>query len=479
MYVSTSVKGFDRKPKKGDYSTIEFVEQDCSIPELYEKLINGHSIQSCFGIEGNYNTDGLDKKERFKQTNIVSVDLDNFKSCWEDLESAISSCLPTMVYTTFRHRQYDEKGEYLGNRYRLLYVFDEPIYSLELYAALYKAIALRLDIEISDNCGRSACQMMHGTNKTGEYFKGKLYNKVFSFSSFLTEEQLQAIPNTHSDNKSKVALCNKDTNKKNPTRSSNNDTQSHMIDERIVNDAKDLSYKRFLCRYYGCSIDRTEKAEWIDGLYQFIDSDYIRTTYLAKKIKDGNRRKDFLYKQALKRRYIKKDIDIDVLFINMVFDYNRFVEHDDITISDLVRLTNKAYEATIYEDSVIIQNAKKKAPKCGIILKRGTYNGIGDYMHKLSLVKAELGEERSRMTQYRERKKAGEVVARNTSKIYAEIYALIDTSLSRNENYKALKEMGYKVGKNKVSELLNKKMSNENSPTHEESTGKDCISVLN
>ena len=100
-------------------------------------------------------------------------------------------------------------------------------------------------------------------------------------------------------------------------------------------------------------------------------------------------------------------------------------------------------------------------------------------MHKLSLVKAELGEERSRMTLYRERKKAGAVVARNTSKIYAEIYALIDTSLSRNENFKALKERGYKIGKNKVSELLNKKVSNENGLIHEESTGKNCNSVLN
>jgi len=168
-----------------------------------------------------------------------------------------------------------------------------------------------------------------------------------------------------------------------------------------------------------------------------------------------------LYKQALKRRYIKKDIDINVLFINMVFDYNRFVEHDDITISDLVRLTNKAYEATIYEDSVMIQNAKKKAPKCGIILKRGTYNGIGDYMHKLSLVKESLGEERSRMTQYRERKNKGQVTARNTDKDYDEIYDKIDTSLSRNENLKRLKAMGFKIGKNKVSELLNKKLMEE------------------
>ena len=457
MYASTSVEGFDSKPMRKDYPTIRFIEQDITVPELYDKLINGHSIQCCFGIEGEYKVSkGFDKKGRFQQTNIVSVDLDHCDYCWIELKAVISSVLPTIMYTTFNHI-------IDGNRYRLLYVFDEPIYSLELYGALYRAIATRLGVEISDNCGQYAYQLMHGTNKAGEHFNGKLYNKVFSFSSFLSEEQLQAIPNTHSDNKSKVALRNKDTNKNTTIRSSNNDTQSHIIDERIIFDAEHLPYKRFLYRYFGRSIDRTEKPEWIDGLYQFIDSDYIRTTYLAKKIKDGNRRKDFLFKQALKRRYIKKDIDINVLFINMVFDYNRFVEKDDITISDLVRLTTKAYEATIYEESVIIQNAKKKAPKCGIILKRGTYNGIGDYMHKLSLVKADLGGERSRMTQYRERKKAGEVVARNTEKDYAEIYDKIDVSLSRNANLKALKDMGYKVGKNKVSELLNKKLSDMSS----------------
>ena len=121
-----------------------------------------------------------------------------------------------------------------------------------------------------------------------------------------------------------------------------------------------------------------------------------------------------------------------------------------------------AYEATIYEDSKIIQTAKSKAPKCGIILKRGTYNGIGDYIHKLSLVKAELGViQRCRMTLYRERKNKGQVTARNTDKDYDEIYDKIDTSLSRNENLKRLKAMGFKIGKNKVSELLNKKLMEE------------------
>ena len=65
------------------------------------------------------------------------------------------------------------------------------------------------------------------------------------------------------------------------------------------------------------------------------------------------------------------------------------------------------------------------------------------------------------MTQYRERKNKGQVTARNTDKDYDEIYDKIDTSLSRNENLKRLKAMGFKIGKNKVSELLNKKLMEE------------------
>ena len=465
MYVSTSVEGFGRKPNKtkGDYSKMKFIEQDIDVNTLYELIISGHSIQCCFGIEGEYQIyKGFDKKGRFKQTNIVSVDLDDILYCWDEIKVVVIPVQPTMMYTTFHHRLYDENGSFWGNRYRLLYVFDEPIYSFELYDALYKAITSRLGIEVKDNCGRLAYQMMNGTNKAGEHFNGKLYGKVFSFSSFLSEEQLLTIPNVHLGNKGKVALCNKLLNKNQHMRSSINVTQRHLIDESIINDARYLSYKEFLYRHGNCCINRTEKPEWIDDLYQFIDKDYIRTTYLVKKLKDGGGRKNFLYKQALLRRYIKKDIDINALFVNMVCDYNRFVEHDDITINDLVRLTNMAYEATIYEDSKIIQTAKSKAPKCGIILKRGTYNGIGDYIHKLSLVKAELGViQRCRMTLYRERKNKGQVTARNTDKDYDEIYDKIDTSLSRNENLKRLKAMGFKIGKNKVSELLNKKLMEE------------------
>lgn len=456
MYASTSVEGFDSKPMRKDYPTIRFIEQDITVPELYDKLINGHSIQCCFGIEGEYKVSkGFDKKGRFQQTNIVSVDLDHCDYCWVELKAVISSVLPTMMYTTFNHI-------IDGNRYRLLYVFEEPIYSYELYEALYKAIVSRMGMAISDNCGRLAYQLMHGTNKAGEHFNGKLYNKVFSFSSFLSVDQVNGIRNDKGCNK--VALCTNIVSEKNNQYVVSKFVQeATSINENLIKDAASQSYEWFwhIYRNKYPYYYRTEKQDWIDYRYQFIDADYVRVDYRAKKLKDGEGRKNWLFKQALIRRYICPDIDIDTLFYSMVIDFHRFIDNSNntITIADLIRQTTNAYKANIYEDSETIKNAKAKAPKSGIILKRGTYKNIGDYMHHISLIKQQYGDKPCRMTLYNQRKKAGEVVARNTDKDYAEIYEKIDVTLSRNANLKALKDMGYKIGKNKVSELLNTKMS--------------------
>ena len=458
MYVSTSTKGFDSKPTEGDYPTIKFVEQDITVPELFDKLINGHTIQCCFGISGEYTITGLIKKECFKQTNIVAVDLDKIDYCWEELRGVISHTLPTMMYTTFNH-------VIDGNRYRLLYYFDEPIYSFELYDALYKAITSRLGIEVTDNCGRLAYQMMHGTNKAGEHFNGKLYNKVFSFSSFLSPDQVNSISNVKGCNT--VALCtNIVREKRTQCVASKFVHEATPISESLINDANKLSYEVFWHSYRNQYryIYRKEKSDWIDYKYQFIDDDYIRCDYRGQMLEDGQGRRDWLFKQALIRRCIDPEIDIDTLFYCMVIDWHRFIDNSvqPITIAELVRRTINAYKADIYKDSKTINNAKAKAPKSGVILKRGTYKNVGDYMHQISLIKEQYGGKRCRMTIYNERKKAGEVVARNNDKDYAEIYDKIDVTLSRNANLKALKDMGYKIGKNKVSELLSKKLSKEN-----------------
>lgn len=465
MYVSTTKDGYQEKQIGGQVAKMTFIEQDIDVNALYDLLINGHSIQCCFGIEGEYHPlKGRNvKKDRFKQTNIVSVDLDDIAYSWIELKAVISSVLPTIMYTTYNHI-------IEGNRYRLLYCFDEPIYSVELYRALYNSIKSLLNkcgVVITDNCGHTPYQMMNGTTQSANDFHSKNYNKVFSFSSFLTEEQLQAIPNIQSNNKHKVALCT------NIVKESNNTNvvsffvqEATPIDESLIRDANKLSYEVFW-HYYRKKyhyIYRKEKSDWIDYKYQFIDDDYIRCDYRVKKLKDGEGRKEWLFKQALIRRYISPDIDIDTLFYCMVIDWHRFIDNSvqPITIEELVRRTTNAFQADIYEGSRCISSAKAKAPKSGIILRQGTYKNVGDYMHQISLIKEQYGGKRCRMTLYKERKAAGEVVARNTDKDYAEIYDKIDVSLSRNANLKALKDMGYKVGKNKVSELLNKKLSKEN-----------------
>lgn len=461
MYVSTSINGYKEKPTDKQYSRIKFKEHHIDTEALYNLLINGHVIQCIFGIEGEYRiTAGFKKDVLFKQTSVVSIDLDDIDFCWVELKGLISSILPTMMYTTYNHTK-------KGNRYRLLYCFDEPIFSIELYATLYntiKGLINNCNVEISDNCGSSPYQMMLGTSQAINDYHSKNYNKVFSFSSFLSEEQLSAIPNSQIDEEHKVALCvNIDNNITTPPVVSIITHEATFISKKLIEDAKYQPYKFFRYSYQDKYdyIYRTEKTEWIDDMYQFIEDNYARVDYRVKKLTNGQGRRNWLYKQALLRRYICPSINIDTLFYSMVIDFHCCIDNSEqpISVEDLVRLTQNAFRTKIYEDSKVIEAGKKRAPKCGIILKRGTYRNIGDYMHKLSLIKQQNGGKCSRKTIYNERKKAGKVVARNSEKDYTAIYEALDVKLSRNQNLKALKAMGFKIGKNKVSDMLKQKLN--------------------
>ena len=462
MFTGISVDGFKCKPesKVEVYSKIKFIERDIDISELYDLLINGHSIQCCFGIEGEYTTAGLLKKESFKQTNIVAIDIDGSEYCWLEIKAKITST-PTIMYTTFSN---GIEGK--GYRYRLIYVFDQPIYSLDLYSALANSIVSGLGITV-DDCSKYGTQMMHGTNKDAEGFNSKLFNKVFSFSSFLDETTIAEITNTNNYNGPKYKNGPKgkySTKEKNTLRCSHIYTQDQNsnINATLIGDAASMEYRPFFHKYNHTYpyIYRTEKEEWIDYSYQIIADNYIRLPYFVKKIGDGKMRKNLLYKNAIKRKYIKPDVDIDTLFYCMVIDLHKFIDNtiNPLTVNDLIRLTTKAFNGEIYDNSPCIEEARKKAPKSQIILKRGTYKDVGDYMHQVSLIKEQLtGIERCRMTNYRDRKKAGLVVSRNSEADYNEIYDKIDVSLSRAKNSKRLKEMGYKIGNQKLNDMLNKK----------------------
>lgn len=99
--------------------------------------------------------------KNFIQTNIISIDLDDRDQTYETFTEIMrgTDIMPSLIYTTANNR-------IKGNRYRALYVTDNPITSTAEYGAIYdglvKEIARHTNEPMKDNCGHSVAQQMAG-----------------------------------------------------------------------------------------------------------------------------------------------------------------------------------------------------------------------------------------------------------------------------------------------------------------------------
>ena len=101
---------------------------------------------------------------------MILVDIDD---CDNDMETFIRGLekKPTFAYTTFSN---GIKGK--GNRFRMIYLFNQKIDSIPLYKAVYNWITEGLNI--NDNCMRSVSQQIFGTNFAAKWYKSNVWYDV-------------------------------------------------------------------------------------------------------------------------------------------------------------------------------------------------------------------------------------------------------------------------------------------------------------
>lgn len=111
--VTLSHKGYDHKPTQVDYRTMQWVKRKLSINDFVALITEGYSY--CHIYFGSRRS-----KEKFKQTQTVSIDVDEAEVPLKDF---IEKCSPkpTFAYETFSNN--NGKKKY---RYRLVYIFNQP-----------------------------------------------------------------------------------------------------------------------------------------------------------------------------------------------------------------------------------------------------------------------------------------------------------------------------------------------------------------
>lgn len=322
-----------------------FREQDVTVDEFLQYALNGYAFCNLFHFDTNqsywfetgngqrYQTTPLYKNGKNKgcmriefksdrffigaQTVFVDIDLTRFELIPEYL--ACLTYKPTCVYMSYSDKL--EKDKVTSRRFRMVYVFDRIMGKDDLNVisqTITDSIIKDTGEPMKDDCGTRVSQYFNGVYGNEEcYVSDCIYSRL-DFPDSLPEVE--------------VVMPEKPTKEKKP---------EVEFDSQLLHDMGTMDYETFM-HYYSWKyryIYKTQKDEWIDGLYQLTDDSYIQLWWVRERIKDGHHRRRTLSKFACLRRLMEPDIDQDTLLFNMFVDLHRFIDNSDgiITIETLKR----------------------------------------------------------------------------------------------------------------------------------------------
>ena len=311
-----------------------FAERSVTVDDFLKYAISGHAFCNLYDIDPNKqywvkNSEGkkyqvypVYRKGKnkggmkltfksdiyFKGAQAIFVDIDNTK--YRNIPEYINSLTykPTCVYMSFSDNT--EKHGVVSRRFRLVYVFDR-ILNKEEFISVSQSITDHIIVDtaepMEDDCGTRLSQYMNGVWGNNETYQTYC---IYSPSDFPPED-LVIQSTVHEDERQIV------------------------FDDQLLRDMVNMSYQEFMhynslkYRY----VYRTEKPEWIYGLYQLTDEGYLQLWYYREKQIDGQHRRRKLFKNACLRCLMYPDIDADSLLFNLYVDLWRFFDNSDGVIS--------------------------------------------------------------------------------------------------------------------------------------------------
>lgn len=377
-------------------SKMAFVEQRVSVAEFLNLATNGHAFCNLFDFNPDEKywitaSNGLsypcypvykkgankgamkltikaDQFFRGSQTVFVDIDFTKYTVISEYISTLTQP--PTCVYMSFSDNK--DKHGIVSRRFRLVYVLDEVV-GLEDFRKISRTITDRIVLDtgepLDDDCGTRVSQYMNGVFGNNETYQTDC---IYSISDFIGEG-IDYIDNPQ------------------PQDEVEQETTQIVFNEQMVNDMVKLEFPEFMHYYskqykYFYRTERPEIEEWINGLYQLNDENYLQLWYYRERQVDGQMRRRKLFKNACLRRLMRPDVDPDTLLFNLYVDCFRFFDNSDgvITLDTLKRKVVNAMKMSQEQLTAYcnweIQYWRESHPKficySGIITTRGQLSSI-------------------------------------------------------------------------------------------------------
>lgn len=425
FHLSVSTRGGRTKPKEIDFKRMKFCKQRITLSQFEELVRDGRTFAYCFNDGGKVFRTTDKTKENFRYTEVICYDMDYFDT---PMDSYIKQLpyKPTLAYTTYSNGM---EGE--GFRFRLMYVFNEPIIGVDDYVRTYAAIATANKLTITDNCMEGVAQCFIGNGSSGvEVYRSDL---VYSLSDFPIEDN--DLLGVSLYNQKAVSKGKTGERKRGNGRKPKKDVP--QLDAAFAKALAELSEEDFMDAYRDVYpyFDHSELILSEDSHYFTYPEDYYAIIRRWEKTrvrwgsngrpkkcsrivrwKDGEHRRRKLYMTARVMKTIRPDISLEHLVYNLVFERYFYYDNKDgvLTNEELIKAARNAFR---YDGKV----NTTKHPKFSLNKPYWAERGMNANQAK-NIVRKEIN--------------------------YACIGELYDCNLSVTVNLQMLQEGGMKVSKN-------------------------------
>ncbi len=328
--VSLTTKCFDHKPDSSEIRNLMFTRTSSTIGEFCDSIVNGYGYVGIFNAPKTFSMH--DKScSNFSHSWFVSIDIDHSQIGMQDMLTGMRY-QPTIAYTSCSN------GMEGDCRFRLVYLFDEPIRSQEEYCNTVFAILYSNGIGVGDVDPKSfEVQQYFNGNGTGniELIPNDIIYCKNDFNLYYI--------NYHLIKGYKKNNINESVNKHNPLKDIqyvSNDT-FEFTNKEFEEDFYRLGLKEILEKYIGVfpDVQRTPLQDVDeDTMAVLLPEDFVSIKPKWKmvdgeprivKIKDGEGRRNKLFTYGILRRLINPGISYDNLVFNLLSDfYNYFTNNN-------------------------------------------------------------------------------------------------------------------------------------------------------
>ncbi len=503
-----------------------FFEETLSVDEFIDKAEKGHSFCALYRFEEGkkyfytnkegkkylgypfYQRDSdtatkgglkidFKRDEYFSGSQVIFIDIDYTR--YTDIDEYINRLTfkPTCIYMSYSDNK--NKNGIISRRFHLVYIFDSILDKDTIKycsSTLSEALVKDTGEELEDKCGEKISQYMNGCFGNQENYKSYIIYSLedinnYNFQNSIIEEHTEEDVVEDKITTINPILQNEESVVEDETKSED------LFDERLLNDWDRLDFEEFRrlaswenYRQKTKYIWRVAQDEWDNDKTQRVDEGYFRLYYYPTKVQDGSKRRKGLYERMCLRRVINPNITAMELVVNTIIDIVRFYDNSDKVLnSDFIkRNVLNCLELTIEEIEDRFKGSlsslrRTTKPKKGIIYKdrkahskETTYEILDRYYDKELDVKEncekinkEYNYPISERTIYNYIKERG-IKVDNTKLTDEELISKLDLSLTPIENYKNLKEKGYKIRKDRLYKIYksikdNNKIEEENEVT--------------